>query len=70
MVANALIFMNVSDQSIVMNDLINEGVKITPEIATDLNPYRKKHLNRFGSYFLDEERECPEIDYMLPVTEI
>jgi TnpA family transposase len=69
LVANALIFMNVYDQSTVMNDLLSEGVKITPEIATDLNPYRKNHINRFGAYFLDEERECPEIDYMIQVAD-
>lgn len=69
LVANALIFMNVYDQSKVMNDLLHEGVKITPEIANNLNPYRKKHLNRFGTYFLDEDRQCPEINYMLPVAE-
>ena len=57
------------DQSKVMNDLLNEGVKITHEIATDLNPYRKKHINRFGTYSLNKDRECPEIDYMLQVAE-
>jgi len=67
--ANALIFMNVYDQSTVMNDLLNEGAKISPEIAMGLNPYRKNHINRFGTYFLDEERECPEIDYMIQVAE-
>jgi len=67
--ANALIFMNVYDQSTVMNDLLNEGAKISPEIAMGLNPYRKNHINRFGTYFLDEERKCPEIDYMIQVAE-
>ena len=69
LVANALIFMNVYDQSNVMNELLYEGVRITPEIAADLNPYRKKHINRFGTYSLNEDRECPEINYMLQVAE-
>jgi len=65
LVANALIFMNVCDQSVIMNDLVQEGHWVTPEVAEAMNPYRTGHLNRFGAYYLDETRKCPAIDYDL-----
>ena len=67
LVANALIFMNVHDQTMIMNDLVKEGIEITPEIAEGLSPYKTENLNRFGSYFLDENREAPDINYDLNV---
>lgn len=70
LVANALIFMNVYDQSVIMNDMMREGSVITPEVAEATNPYRTGHINRFGAYFLDETRNCPVIDYNLQVVSI
>ena len=67
LVANALIFMNVYDQSMIMNDLVQEGYDITPDIAESLSPYRTGNYNRFGSYFLDETRACPDINYDIGV---
>jgi hypothetical protein len=40
---------------------------ITPEVAEATDPYRTGHLNRFGTYHLDETRKCAEIDYDLQV---
>jgi TnpA family transposase len=67
LVANILIFMNVFDQSIIMSDLVQEGHVITPEVAETTSPYRTGHLNRFGTYSLNEIRKCPVIDYNLQV---
>jgi TnpA family transposase len=67
LVVNALIFMNVYDQSVIMSDLVQEVHVITPEVAEATNPYRKGHLNRFGTYSLNETRLCPAIDYDLQV---
>ncbi len=67
LVANILIFMNVHDQSRIMNELIQEGHVITREQAASLAPYRKSNINRFGAYFLDELRESINIDYQLEV---
>jgi len=67
LVANTMIFMNVFDQSNIMNDLVREGYKITPEIAGGMSPYRNGHINRFGSYHCDETRQCPIINYDLKV---
>ncbi|MDL1979661.1 MAG: transposase, partial [Deltaproteobacteria bacterium] len=70
LVANALIFMNVYDQSKIMSDLIREEHTITPEVAGALSPYRTGHVNRLGTYFLDETRQCPKINYDLEVTSL
>ena len=67
LVANALIFMNVHDQSAIMNDLMQEWQVITSDIAQEMNPYRIAHINRFGTYPFDETRECPTINYDLQV---
>ena len=65
--ANIIIFMNVFDQSVIMNDLVQEGHVITREVAETTNPYRTGHLNRFGTYFLNETRKSPMINYNLRV---
>lgn len=70
LVANILIFMNVHDQSKIMNELIQEGHVITKEQAACLAPFRKSNINRFGAYFLDEYREKLLIDYCLPVVSL
>lgn len=67
LVANILIFMNVHDQSKIMNKLIQEGHVITPEMAAALAPYRKSNINRFGAYFLNEFRKSINVDYRLEV---
>ena len=67
LVANILIFMNVHDQSKIMNELIREGHVITREQVACLAPYRKSNINRFGAYFLDELRKSINIDYQLEV---
>ena len=70
LVANILIFMNVHDQSKIMNELIQEGHVITKEQAACLAPFRKSNINRFGAYFLDEYREKLLIDFRLPVVSL
>jgi len=63
LVANALIFMNVYDQSRILEELVAEGYKVTPEILAHLGPFRTAHVNRFGQYSIDEDRDCIEFDY-------
>jgi len=67
LVANILIFMNVHDQSKIMNQLIQAGHVITPEMAAGLAPFRKANINRFGAYFLDELRKSIDVEYQLDV---
>jgi len=67
LVANILIYMNVYDQSKILNQLIQEGHVITPEQAAGLAPFRKSNINRFGAYSLDKLRKPIIVDYQLEV---
>jgi len=61
LVANMLILYNVDEMTRVLSDLLQEGYPITPEVLPFLSPYRKEHINRFGNYVLDVEREVPPL---------
>jgi Tn3 transposase DDE domain len=37
----------------VLRGLQQEGIGVTPEIASRLSPYLTEHIKRFGQYFLD-----------------
>ena len=50
-----------------MNQLIQAGHVITPEMAAGLAPFRKANINRFGAYFLYEFRKLIEVHYQLNV---
>ena len=57
-------------------DATNSGGKLIfhmfgalAEFERNLIIERTRAGNRFGTYFLDEERKCPEIDYMIQVAE-
>jgi TnpA family transposase len=61
LVANMLILYNVDEMTRVLSDLLQQGYPITPEVLPFLSPYRKEHINRFGNYVLDVEREVPPL---------
>ena len=63
LVANLLIFMNVHDQTRVLRDLVQEDYRVTPHVLTYLSPYRTGHVNRFGNYHLNMEREPIQLHY-------
>jgi TnpA family transposase len=50
LVGNLIIFHNVVSMTTIIQDLINEGHIITPEILACLSPYKTNHINRFGIY--------------------
>ena len=50
LVSNNIVFHNVVSITAVLQDLINEGHNITPEILACLSPYKTSHINRFGKY--------------------
>jgi TnpA family transposase len=56
LVANMVILHNAVNMTRVIDQLIAEGVDITPEIISQLSPYRTEHINRFGIYLLDLEK--------------
>ena len=54
LVGNLIIFHNVVSMTAIIQNLINDGHIITPEILACLSPYKTNHINRFGIYQLAE----------------
>jgi hypothetical protein len=44
-----------------------EGMQINADTLTRLSHYLTGHVNRFGKYRLDLNRQAPSIDYQLPI---
>ena len=61
LVGNLIIFHNVASMTTIIQDLINEGHIITPEMLACLSPYKTSHINRFGNYQLSERIPEPII---------
>jgi TnpA family transposase len=53
LVANAVIFHNVVDQSRILAELMAEGFPVEREDVMALSPYLTLHIKRFGEYILD-----------------
>ena len=45
-------FHNVVSMTRVLQELVDEGHPVTPEILAHLAPYKTGHINRFGHYEL------------------
>ena len=63
LVANCLIFYNVFEMSRILNELQQEGYPVEPEAISALSPYWTQHVNRFGVYDLNLDRQPPQIDH-------
>ena len=53
LVANAVIYHNVVEQTRIIKTLMRAGWKITPEDVAALSPYVTSHVKRFGDYLID-----------------
>jgi TnpA family transposase len=53
LVANAVIFHNVVDQSRILSTLLTEGFPVLRADVATLSPYPTSHLQRFGEYVVD-----------------
>lgn len=62
LVANALIFQNVIDQTRIIRNLMNEGFTVLAEDLKTLSPYLTKHIKRFGDYVVDLSEVPPPLD--------
>jgi TnpA family transposase len=72
LVANCLIFHNVQAQTRVLRQLAEEGQEFDEATLSRLSPCLTGHVNRFGKYTLNLDRENPAPDYTLgprPVTQ-
>jgi Tn3 transposase DDE domain len=61
LVANLVVFHNVVSMTRVLQDLIDAGYPVTPEIIARLSPHKTEHINRFGHYELRFDRVPPPI---------
>ena len=68
LVANSLILYNAREMTRVLQELVAEGYPVSEQTIRLLAPYRTEHINRFGSYTLNMDREVPplEIKFELP----
>lgn len=62
LVANALIFQNVIDQTRIINKLMSEGFAVKAEDLKILSPYLTAHIKRFGDYVVDLSEVPPPLD--------
>nr|WP_317852968.1 Tn3 family transposase [Bacillus wiedmannii] len=68
LVADCLIFYNVFQLTQILHEYIQEGNKIDADVLSDLSPYVRFHVNRFGKYRLDSNRRPPDIEFDIPVS--
>lgn len=62
LVANALIFQNVVDQTRIIKNLMDEGFQVKAEDLKTLSPYLTAHIKRFGDYVVDLSSIPPPLD--------
>jgi len=63
LVSNLVILYNVDQMTKVIRDLKDDGVVITPELLAGLSPFRTAHINRFGDYTVNLDRQVPPPDF-------
>jgi TnpA family transposase len=68
LVANCVIFYNVQAVSTVLDQLERQGHTIEHDALAALSPYLQQHINRFGRYHINLNRQPPPVDYdLLPL---
>jgi TnpA family transposase len=65
LVANMVSLHVMANMTMVVNDMRNEGIKITDEILNKHSPFRTDHINRLGVFSLSETRENMPLEYVL-----
>lgn len=53
LVANSIMLSNIVDLTNIINQLIKEGLDVTPKLISKLSPYMRQHIRRFGHYSID-----------------
>ena len=69
LVSNCLIFYNVFALSRVLHDYTLQGNAYEEEVISDLSPYLTAHVNRFGKYRIDPNRQPPELAFDMPIVQ-
>ena len=65
LLANMVIFHNVVHQTKAINKLRAEGMELSDGILGAMAPYWREHLNRFGMFQVDMEKNTANIEYDL-----
>ena len=65
LVANMLIFHTVVNQTKVVNLLRGQGMTIPDAVLSGFSPYWREHINRFGIFSVDMNRDTEDIQYDL-----
>ncbi|WP_034293035.1 Tn3 family transposase [Herbaspirillum sp. RV1423] len=65
LVANMVILHNVHTMSKILKRLQAKGYQLTEEILRGMAPYRRAHINRFGEYPLDLDRQAEPLNYKI-----
>jgi len=63
LVANMVILHNVHEMTRLLKEIQSKGYELTEEVLRGLGPYRKGHINRFGEYVLDLDKEVEPMNY-------
>ena len=67
LVANAVIFHNMVDQTRILRELKEEGFPVTREDVATLSPYVTSHIKRFGDCIIDADAVPEPLDTSLPI---
>jgi len=59
LVANLMILHNVITLTRLLNKLAEEGIEFDEETIAQISPYIREHINRFGAYLLNLDRNQP-----------
>nr|WP_257129276.1 transposase [Bacillus cereus] len=70
LVANCLIFYNVFALTQVLHDYRQDGNKLDKEVLSELSPYITAHVNRFGKYGIDPNRQPPDLQFDMPIYQV
>lgn len=68
LISNCLIFYNVFALTRVLHDYTQSKNSFNEEVLYDLSPYITAHVNRFGKYGLDPNRNPPTLEFNVPIS--
>jgi TnpA family transposase len=67
LVANLIIFHNVYSMTNILNDLAQEGFSIDRSLLASLSPYQRDHINRYGDYSLNVQKQAPPLKFKMEI---
>ncbi|QWH75465.1 Tn3 family transposase (plasmid) [Bacillus mycoides] len=70
LVANCLIFYNVFALTQVLHTYRQDGNELDEEVLCELSPYITAHVNRFGKYGIDPNRQPPDLQFDMPIYQV